>query len=50
MSAVGYVLALVVAFGAGWVLCSYFEAQARIERRRNARIVERAERDGLVAR
>ena len=50
MSAVGYVLALVVAFGAGWVLCSYFEAQARIEARRRSRIVDAARRDGRVAR
>ena len=39
-----------VAFVAGWFCCSYFEAEARIEARRNGRIVERAERDGRVAR
>ena len=50
MSAAGFALILVVTFTAGWFCCSYFEEQARIERRRNARIVERAERDGRVAR
>ena len=50
MSALGFTLILAVTFTAGWFACSYFEQQARIERRRNARIVERAHRDERVAR
>ena len=49
MSAAGFALCLLVTFTAGWFCCSYIEAQARNDRRRNARIVERAERDGRVA-
>ena len=50
MSAAGFALILAATFAAGWFCCSYTEAQHRLERRRNARIVERAERDGRVAR
>ena len=50
MSAVGFALILTVTFTAGWFCCSFTEEQARNERRRNARIVERAERDDRVAR
>ena len=50
MSALGFALILAVSFTAGWFCCSYFEQQARTERRRNARIVERAQRDGRAAR
>lgn len=50
MSAAGFCLILAVTFAAGWVLCSFFEEQARNEQRRNARIIRRAEQDGRVAR
>ncbi|MFM7062631.1 MAG: hypothetical protein ACKO04_03940 [Actinomycetes bacterium] len=49
MSALGYLVSLGVAFVAGWTLCSYFEAQARVDARRRSRIVERAEREGRRA-
>jgi hypothetical protein len=32
MSQTGFTLILAVAFGSGWICCSYFEAQARIDR------------------
>jgi uncharacterized membrane protein YciS (DUF1049 family) len=50
MSAGWTLVLMAVTFVAGWFCCSYFEAQARTEARRNGRIVERAERDGRVAR
>lgn len=50
MSVAGFALILVVTFTAGWFCCSYFEAQARNERRRNARIVRSARQDERVAR
>jgi uncharacterized membrane protein YciS (DUF1049 family) len=40
---------LAVAFVCGWFCCSYFEAQARIEARRNGRIIRSAEREGRSA-
>lgn len=50
MSALWFAVALAFAFVAGWTLCSYFEELGRVERQRRGRIVERAERDGRVAR
>ena len=47
----GWTLVLMAAcVVAGWFLCSYFEEQARIDRRRNGRIVKRAHREDRVAR
>jgi len=50
MSAGWTLVLMAVCVVAGWFLCSYFEEQARTERRRNARrLAEGAERNGLVA-
>ena len=49
MSAVGFALCLLVAFAAGWFLCSYSEQQARIDRRRRARIIRSAAQEDRVA-
>jgi hypothetical protein len=49
MSAVGYLVTLVVAFACGWFACSYYEAQGRIDARRRGRIIEAAEREGRRA-
>ena len=47
----GWTLVLmVVCVAVGWLLCSYYEQQARIDKRRNGRIVERAYREDRVAR
>lgn len=50
MTALGFLLSLLVAFAVGWFLCSYFEQQARIDRRRRARIIRAAAQDERVAR
>lgn len=45
MSAVGFTLALGVAFVSGWFACSYYEQQTRLDAERVARMAERAERE-----